>query len=84
MLPNSSIQHDLCRIAGAGFEPATRESEDTAAKALSKAETPDMSSCMSFLRESDRDLADLVDAWPKLSKAVKAGIAALVKASLPE
>ena len=33
---------------------------------------------------TDSDLADLVDAWPKLSKAVKAGIAALVKASLLE
>ena len=62
-----------------GFEPPSQESQHTAIKGVNKPETPDMSACMSFFWKNDLELAQLVDAWPKLSRPVKAGILAMVE-----
>jgi hypothetical protein len=37
--------------------------------------------CLPLAAPTDRDLATVVDAWPELPEAIKAGIVAMVKAA---
>ena len=41
-----------------------------------------LASCLAFLVEKSPDLADVLTAWPKLPEALKAGILAMVKATV--
>ena len=43
--------------------------------------TPDLASCLAFLHEQEPDLAALIEAWPTLPDAIKAGIQAMVRAA---
>ncbi len=74
-----------------GLEPSTNRPKGHRPASASPCNTTtydsppaDLSSCLAFLAGINADLAGVVEKWPTLPAAVKAGVVALVKASADE
>jgi hypothetical protein len=87
----NQAHRQLCQARPAGFEPATfgfEVRDDDAAKsksrkALRRCDVNVAHQVPTDTCKTDPDLAAIVAGWPKLPEAIKAGILAMVKASLP-
>ena len=72
----------------AGFEPATFGSVDRSDADITPHQSPtykpqelDMSSCMSFLKQNEPGLHQIVSAWPALPDHIKATIQTLIESA---
>ena len=66
------------------FETGSERADSREIKAFSSHQEPLAPDLLHDTCQTDPDLARIVDAWPTLPEAVRAGIVAMVKAALPD
>ena len=66
-------------MEAAGIEPASPLTQDVTNQGVSEPPITDISECISFLEQSDTDLARIVCDWPNLSDHAKTIILSLIK-----
>ena len=75
------VEPDRSKVEAAGIEPASLSPQATIGKVV--AQTPSDALAQTLARESpsDPDLALILERWPTLPEAIRAGILAMVRAA---
>jgi hypothetical protein len=68
-------------VEAAGIEPASASEEKSTRKAVAQTASGTLAQTLSRESQIDADLALILDRWPALPEAVRAGIVAMVKAA---
>jgi hypothetical protein len=68
-------------MEAAGIEPACDSSQGTILQGVAQAPSQPLARTLARETQFDPDLALLIEAWPTLPEAVRAGIVAMVKAA---